>query len=53
MESMSKFVASSRAPVIAWHWARTESTHAYTLLLCGIAELLYVVLDAGQGTYPT
>ena len=43
MESMSKFVASSRAPVIAW----------YTLLLCGIAELLYVVLDAGQGTYPT
>ena len=44
-------VAASYDHVIAWHWARTESTHAYTQLLRGIAEPLCVVLDGGQGAY--
>ena len=44
-------VAASYDHVIAWHWARTESTHAYTQLLRGIAQPLCVVLDGGQGAY--
>ena len=42
-------VAASRDHVIAWHWAKRETTHAYTQLLSGIAEPLCVVLDGGQG----
>ena len=44
-------VAASWDHVIAWHWARSETTHAYTQLLHGIAEPLCVVLDGGQGAY--
>ena len=44
-------VAASRDHVIAWHWAKRESAHAYTQLLHGIAEPLCVVLDGGQGAY--
>lgn len=41
--------AASRGHVIAWHWAKRESAHAYTQLLSGIAEPVCVVLDGGQG----
>ena len=44
-------VAASRDHVIAWHWAKHESAHAYTQLLSQIAEPLCVVLDGGQGAY--
>ncbi len=44
-------VAASFDHVIAWHWAKGESAHAYTQLLRGIAEPLCVVLDGGQGAY--
>ena len=44
-------VAASLDHVIAWHWAKHESAHAYRQLLRGIAEPLCVVLDGGQGAY--
>ncbi|WP_340049796.1 IS1249 family transposase [Corynebacterium parakroppenstedtii] len=42
-------IAASLDHVIAWHWAPTESTQAYTQLLASIAPPLCVVLDGGQG----
>ena len=42
-------VAASCDHVIAWHWTKRESAHAYTQLLSRIAEPLCVVLDGGQG----
>lgn len=42
-------VAASHDHVIAWHWAKHETAHAYTQLLRKIAEPLCVVLDGGQG----
>lgn len=42
-------VAASRDHVIAWHWTKHETAHAYTQLLRKIAEPLCVVLDGGQG----
>ncbi|EKU94465.1 IS256-like element ISAmas1 family transposase [Winkia sp. ACRQY] len=42
-------VAASYDHVIAWHWAKSETAHAYTQLLKKIAEPLCVVLDGGQG----
>ena len=44
-------VAASGDHVIAWHWAKSETAHAYTQLLNKIAEPLCVVLDGGQGAY--
>lgn len=44
-------VAASHDHVIAWHWARTESTAAYVSLLERITPPLCVVLDGGQGAY--
>lgn len=44
-------VAASCDHVIAWHWAKSETAHAYTQLLNKIAEPLCVVLDGGQGAY--
>lgn len=44
-------VAASTDHVIAWHWATTESTQAYTQLLNKIAPPLCVVLDGGRGAY--
>lgn len=44
-------VAASIDHVIAWHWAPTESTQAYTHLLSKIAPPLCVVLDGGRGAY--
>ena len=42
-------VAASHDHVIAWHWTKHETAHAYTQLLRKIAEPLCVVLDGGQG----
>ncbi|MGV0410048.1 IS1249 family transposase, partial [Corynebacterium resistens] len=42
-------VAASHDHVIAWHWTKHETAHAYTQLLRNIAEPLCVVLDGGQG----
>jgi len=44
-------IAASVDHVIAWHWAKQESAHAYTQLLSKIAEPLCVVLDGGRGAY--
>ena len=42
-------VSASHDHVIAWHWTKHETAHAYTQLLRNIAEPLCVVLDGGQG----
>lgn len=42
-------VAATRTHVIAWHWAKSETKHAYTQLLRQIPPPLCVVLDGGQG----
>ena len=42
-------VAASHDHVIAWHWAKKESTDAYIQLLKNIAPPLCVVLDGGLG----
>lgn len=42
-------IAATCDHVIAWHWATSETTHAYTQLLNKITPPLCVVLDGGQG----
>lgn len=42
-------VVASRDHVLAWHWTKHETVHAYTQLLRKIAEPLCVVFDGGQG----
>lgn len=44
-------VTANHDHVIAWRWAITESTQAYTQLLSTIAPPLCVVLDGGQGAF--
>ena len=42
-------VAATLDHVIAWHWCKRETTHAYKQLLERIAAPLIAVIDGGQG----
>lgn len=44
-------IASTLDHVLCWHWAKNETTTAYTALLQQLTPPLCVVLDGGQGAY--
>ena len=44
-------VAATTTHPVAWHWARKETTTAYTHLIQQLTPPLCVALDGGQGAY--